>query len=67
MKGIYSARRIDNGEIIEGNLICKKGSPFCYILTNENFDHMIVDELNNGFTYCSLIRVMEHTVKRKGK
>lgn len=64
MKGNYLARRMDNGEVVEGNLIHKEGSPFCYILTSENFDRMIVDELNNGETQCNLIRVIEKSVEQ---
>lgn len=62
MKGCYSAKRMDNGEIVEGNLIYKEGSPFAYILTPANYDKMIVDELNNGKTSCNLIRVMESSI-----
>lgn len=62
-RGLYSAKRMDTGETIEGNLIYREGSPFAYILTPANYDRMVVDEANNGETRCDLIRVMENTVK----
>ena len=55
---------MDNGEVVEGNLICREGSPFFYILTSENFDKMSIDELNDGETHCNLIRVMGATVEQ---
>lgn len=64
MKGNYLARRMDNGEVIEGNLICKEGSPFVYILTHENYDKMCVDELNGGKTHCNLVRVIGESVEQ---
>lgn len=64
MKGNYLARRMDNGEVIEGNLIYKEGNPFVYILTHENYDKMRVDELNEGETHCNLIRVIGESVEQ---
>lgn len=64
MKGNYKANRMDNGEIVEGNLICKAGSPFAYILTPDNFDKMTVNELNDGETKCTLIRVLAKSVEQ---
>ena len=34
--GKFTALRMDNGEVIEGNLIYRENSPFAYILTEEN-------------------------------
>lgn len=62
-RGIYTAQRMDNGELVEGNLICQEGSPFAYILTADNFKHMCVDESNNGKTECNLIRVLKHSIR----
>ena len=36
--GKFTALRMDNGEVIEGNLIYRENSPFVYILTEENFN-----------------------------
>ena len=58
--GKFTAQRIDNGEVIEGNLICGENSPFVYILTEENFKRMIVDD--EGNCKCTLIRVMKKSL-----
>lgn len=59
--GKFTAQRIDNGEVVEGNLIYGESSPFVYILTEENFNRMIVDDKGN--CKCTLIRVMEKVLK----
>ncbi len=61
--GKFIAQRIDNGEVIEGNLIKGKNSPFAYILTEENFKRMIVDD--EGNCKCTLIRVMKKSIKKQ--
>lgn len=58
--GKFSAQRIDNGEVIEGNLIYVEYSPFVYILTEENYKRMIVDD--EGNCKCTLIRVMRKSI-----
>lgn len=62
--GKFTAQRIDNGEVVEGNLIYGESSPFVYILTEENFNRMIVDDKGN--CKCTLIRVMEKSLKIQG-
>ena len=62
--GKFTAQRIDNGEVIEGNLVCGENSPFVYILTEENFKRMIVDD--EGNCKCTLIRVMKKSLKIQG-
>lgn len=59
--GKFTAQRIDNGEVIEGNLIYGESSPFVYILTEENFKRMIVDD--EGNCKYTLIRVMKKVLK----
>ena len=61
MIGLFKAKRMDNGEEVIGNLIFH-GGPFAYILTKENYQKMVVDELNHGFTTCNLIRVMGESI-----
>ena len=56
--GLYTAKRMDNGEKVVGNLVYFEEFPFAYILTKENYGRMIVNELNDGYTTCNLIRVM---------
>lgn len=58
--GKFSAQRIDNGEVIEGNLIYVEYGPFVYILTEENYKRMIVDD--EGNCKCTLIRVMRKSI-----
>lgn len=62
MIGKYSAKRMDNGDVVEGNLIFVPGDPFSYILTKENKDRMIVDDF--GKCECFLIRVLEYSIKQ---
>lgn len=59
--GKFTAQRIDNGEVIEGNLIYGENSPFVYILTEENYKRMIVDD--EGNCKCTLIRVMRKSIE----
>lgn len=60
MIGIYKAKRMDTGEEVIGNLIYQSYSPFCYILTKDNFDKSYIDD--NGKTLCRLIRVLIDSV-----
>jgi hypothetical protein len=62
--GKFTALRMDNGEVIEGNLIYRENSPFAYILTEENFKRMIVDD--EGNCKCTLIRVLKKSPKIQG-
>lgn len=65
MEGKYLARRIDNGKVVEGNLICGDGSLFAYILTEENLKKMVVNELKDGeTTNCKLTRVLENSIQK---
>lgn len=59
--GKFTACRMDNGDVVEGSLIYKEGSPFAYILTEENFNRMFVDD--NGNCKCALIRVLRKSIK----
>lgn len=60
--GLYRANRLDNGEVVEGNLIYCKGYSFAYILTVDNINKIMVD--TNGNCTCKLVRVMEKSIER---
>ena len=60
--GLYRANRLDNGEVVKGNLIYRKGYSFAYILTVDNINKIMVD--TNGNCTCKLIRVMEKSIER---
>ena len=60
--GLYRANRLDNGEVVEGNLIYLKGYSFAYILTVDNINKIMVD--TNGNCTCKLVRVMEKSIER---
>ncbi|MCD7725847.1 MAG: hypothetical protein LUI12_09940 [Clostridiales bacterium] len=60
--GIYSAKRMDNGETVEGNLIYMQ-SAFAYILTKENYNKMIIND-ESETEHCQLIRVMERSIRQ---
>lgn len=59
--GQFLAARLDNGELVKGCLIYQHGSPFTYIITNENIDRMIVDD--DGNCKCKLVRVMSKDIR----
>ena len=59
--GQFAAARLDNGELVKGCLIYQHGSPFTYILTNENIDRMIFDD--DGNCKCKLVRVMSKDIR----
>lgn len=60
--GLYRANRLDNSEVVEGNLIYRKGYSFAYILTVDNINKIMVD--TNGNCTCKLVRVMEKSIER---
>lgn len=60
--GLYKANRLDNGEVVEGNLIYRKGHSFAYILTVDNINKIMVD--TDGNCTCKLVRVMEKSIQR---
>ena len=45
--GLYRANRLDNGEVVEGNLIYRKGYSFAYILIVDNIGGIVVDTDGN--------------------
>lgn len=59
----FRARRITDGEYVEGCLIMREGSCFTYILTDDGFDHMFNDDLT-GDCKCKLVRVLGHSVEQ---
>lgn len=38
--GLFRANRLDNGEVVEGNLIYRKVHIFAYILTVDNISEL---------------------------
>lgn len=60
--GLYRANRLDNGEVVKGNLIYRKGHSFAYIFTVDNINKIMVDE--DGNCTCKLVRVMEKSIER---
>lgn len=60
--GLFRANRLDNGEVVEGNLIYRKGHSFAYILTVDNINKIMVD--TDGNCTCKLVRVMEKSIER---
>lgn len=60
--GKFTAERLDNGQVVEGNLIYIERKSFAYILTEENLNQIVVDE--DGNCRCTLIRVMEKSIKK---
>ena len=60
--GLFRANRLDNGEVVEGNLIYRKGHSFAYILTVDNINKIMVD--TDGNCTCKLVRVMEKSIQR---
>ena len=51
--GLFRANRLDNGEVVEGNLIYRKGHLFAYILTVDNIGRIVVD--TDGNCTCKLV------------
>ena len=60
--GLFRANRLDNGEVVEGNLIYRKGHLFSYILPVDDIGRIVVD--TDGNCTCKLIRVMEKSIER---
>ena len=59
----FRARRMTDGEYVEGCLIMHEGSPFTYILTDDGFNYMFNDDLT-GDCKCKMVRVMENSVEQ---
>ena len=59
--GLFRANRLDNGEVVEGNLIHFKGYSFAYILPADNIGRIVVDA--DGNCTCKLVRVMEKSIE----
>ena len=59
----FRARRMTDGEYVEGCLIMHEGSPFTYILTDDGYNYMITDNLT-GDCKCKLVRVLGHSVEQ---
>lgn len=59
----FRAKRMTDGEYVEGCLIMHEGSPFTYILTDDGFNYMITDDLT-GDCKCKLVRVLGHSVEQ---
>lgn len=62
----FRAMRLSDGKWIEGSLIMSsKYLPFAYILTDEAFGGMYVDETeNNNNCSCKLVRVLAKIVEQ---
>jgi hypothetical protein len=62
----FRAMRLSDGKWIEGSLIMSsKYLPFAYILTDEAFGGMYVDETeNNNNCSCKLVRVLAKSVEQ---
>lgn len=60
----FRAKKLSNGEYVEGCLIMSEGSYFAYILTDENFSHMTTDIHGDGDCNCKLIRVLDYSVEQ---
>jgi len=60
------AKRQSDGALVEGSLIMSsKYLPFVYILTDEAFGGMYVDETeNNNNCSCKLVRVLAKSVEQ---
>lgn len=59
----FRAKRMTDGEYVEGCLIMHEGSPFTYILTDDGFNYMFNDDLA-GDCKCKLVRVFEYSVEQ---
>jgi hypothetical protein len=62
----FRAKRQSDGALVEGSLIMSsKYLPFVYILTDEAFGGMYVDETgNNNNCSCKLVRVLAKSVEQ---
>lgn len=59
----FRAKRLTDGEYVEGCLIMHEGSCFAYILTDDGFNYMFNDDLT-GDCKCKMVRVMENSVEQ---
>ena len=59
----FRAKRMSDGEYVEGSLIMRDARCFTYILTDENYNWMVVDDVT-GDCSCKLVRVLEHSVEQ---
>lgn len=59
----FRAKRMSDGEYVEGSLIMREAWCFTYILTDENHNRMVVDDVT-GDCSCKLVRVLEHSVEQ---
>ena len=59
----FRAKRMSDGEYVEGSLLMNECSCFTYILTDENFNWMVVDGVT-GDCSCKLLRVLEHSLEQ---
>lgn len=62
----FRAMRLSDGKWVEGSLIMSsKYLPFAYILTDEAFGGMYVDETeNNNNCSCKLVRVLAKSIEQ---
>lgn len=60
-RGLYSAKSLDTGESVTGNLIYKGEGSNAYILTSQDYERMTVDS-SSGEAHCRLIQVSEDTL-----
>mgnify|MGYP000850006554 FL=1 len=59
----FRAKRMTDGQYVEGCLIMSESSIFVYILTDENFGRMITDGFS-GVCHCKIVRVLEHSIEQ---
>lgn len=60
----FRARRMTDGEYVEGCLIMHEGSPFTYILTDDGFNYYMTTDDLTGDCKCKLVRVLGHSVEQ---
>lgn len=61
----FRAMRLSDGKWVEGSLIMSsKYLPFVYILTDEAFGGMYVDDTENNNCSCKLVRVLAKSVEQ---
>lgn len=61
----FRAMRLSDGKWVDGSLIMSsKYLPFVYILTDEAFGGMYVDDTENNDCSCKLVRVLAKSVEQ---
>lgn len=61
----FRAMRLSDGKWVDGSLIMSsKYLPFVYILTDEAFGGMYVDDTENNNCSCKLVRVLAKSVEQ---